>query len=559
MRSIPSTPLLHAVLALALLVCARPVAAQTSVRVVQYNIERTVGSPSSNTAGQPALAKIVKYLAPDVWTISELGGFSADYDSATMHALLAAFIDSYDIFGPTAVDGQDYFIYIGQRTDGFIAQAIVSRYPFLSTQTFSDAGGGYPALRGLVHAHVNLPGAIELGVFTAHLKALNATNDAEKRQAEATADAVTLQTWLGTHSVDAAVMTGDLNESEEPGDSDNWSGGVIGGTLPSGNIYHPITTVRDVGFADAAPASIAGNRDTLDSTSPDVRFDYVLHTASHLTFLSGEVFDTKQHTAAQLAALNAANGTSFVAGDSAAASDHLPVLEIFLVSPGAPYIAAQSASSLASTSTTLGGTINPNGFAASWRIELGTTTAYGATSFSQVLSAGTTNVNVAFQAMGLTPATTYHYRFVAENSAGISSGPDRTFMTAAFVDSDGDGLPNDWETANGFNPSLASDATLDTDGDGESNREEFAAGTNPRNGASALRIVSFTRAGADLVISWPSVFAKRYDVQYRAGLATGTWSVLQSGFVGTGAVMNATDPNAATLLAQRFYRVSAQP
>ncbi|HZJ17933.1 MAG TPA: endonuclease/exonuclease/phosphatase family protein [Chthoniobacteraceae bacterium] len=556
---LPERRCIHWLLTFAALACSQLATAQTTVRVVQYNIERTVGSPSSNTAGQPALAKILKYLAPDVWTISELGGFSADYDSATMHALLAAFIDSYDIFGPTAVDGQDYFIYIGQRTDGYIAQAIVSRYPFLSTQTFSDAGGGYPALRGLVHAHVNLPGAIELGVFTAHLKALNATSDAEKRQAEATADTATLQTWLGAHAVDAAVMTGDLNESEEPGDSDNWSGGVIGGTLPSGNVYRPITTVRDAGFADGKPASIAGNRDTLDSTSPDVRFDYVLHTASHLTYLSGEVFDTKQHSAAQLAALNAANGTSFVLGDSAAASDHLPVLEVFLVSPGAPYIAAQSASSLASTTATLGGALNPNGFATSWRIELGTNAAYGATSFSQALPAGTTNANVAFQATGLTPATTYHYRFVAENGAGISTGPDRTFMTAAFVDSDGDGLPNDWETANGFNPSIASDATLDSDGDGETNREEFVAGTNPRNGASALRIISFTRAGADLAISWPSVFAKRYDVQYRAGLASGTWSVLQSGFLGTGAVMNATDPNAATSLTQRFYRVVAQP
>jgi hypothetical protein len=74
-----------------------------------------------------------------------------------------------------------------------------------------------------------------------------------------------------------------------------------------------------------------------------------------------------------------------------------------------------------------------------------------------------------------------------------------------------------------------------------------------------LRILSFARAGADLVISWPSVFAKHYDVQYRAGLSAGTWSVLQSGFVGTGAIMNATDPNAATSLTQRFYRVVVQP
>ena len=555
--------MLRALLALALLVCARPIAAQTTVRVVQYNIERTVGSPSSNTAGQPALAKIVKYLAPDVWTINELGGNSPDYNSTTMRNLLAAFIDDYDIFGPAAAEGQDYFIYIGMRTDGYIAQGIVSRYPFLSTQTYSDAGAGYAALRGLVSAHVDLPGAVDLGVFTAHLKALSGATDAERRQAEATADAATLSTWLAAHPGDGAVMTGDFNASEEPGDNDNWSGGSIGDamTMPdsSTQIYQPITTLRNAGFADAAPVSIAGNKDTIDATSPDTRFDYVLHRASHLIYLSGSVFDTKQHSPAQLAALNAANGTNFVAADSANASDHLPVIEVFLATPGPGYIAAQSATSLASTSATLNATINPNGLATTWRIELGTTAAYGATSFSQALSAGTANVNVAFQATGLTPATTYHYRFVAENSAGISTGPNRTFTTAAFVDSDGDGLPNDWETANGFNPSLASDSMLDSDGDGESNREEFVAGTNPRNGASALRITSFTRSGADLVISWPSVFAKHYAVQHRAGFAAGTWNVLQSGFVGTGAVMNAIHSGAATPGAQQFYRVITQP
>jgi hypothetical protein len=193
---------------------------------------------------------------------------------------------------------------------------------------------------------------------------------------------------------------------------------VIGGTLPSGNVYRPITTVRDAGFADGKPASIAGNRDTLDSTSPDVRFDYVLHTASHLTYLSGEVFDTKQHSAAQLAALNAANGTSFVAGDSAAASDHLPVLEVFLVSPGAPYVAVQSASSLASTSATLGGTLNPNGFATSWRIELGTNRRLRCDLVLAGVVRGDDERKRCIPSHGLTPATTYHYRFVAENRRG---------------------------------------------------------------------------------------------------------------------------------------------
>lgn len=47
------------------------------------------------------------------------------------------------------------------------------------------------------------------------------------------------------------------------------------------------------------------------------------------------------------------------------------------------------------------------------------------------------------------------------------------------TDIDGDGMTNDYETANGFDPEDASDASEDADGDGVSNLDEFLAGTNP--------------------------------------------------------------------------------
>jgi len=56
------------------------------------------------------------------------------------------------------------------------------------------------------------------------------------------------------------------------------------------------------------------------------------------------------------------------------------------------------------------------------------------------------------------------------------------FGTAAgadLADSDGDGMHNSWETANGLNPSDPSDANGDADGDGYTNLAEYLDGTAP--------------------------------------------------------------------------------
>jgi Zn-dependent metalloprotease len=48
-----------------------------------------------------------------------------------------------------------------------------------------------------------------------------------------------------------------------------------------------------------------------------------------------------------------------------------------------------------------------------------------------------------------------------------------------FVDDDGDGIDNEWESLYGLNPSNADDAVLDADGDGLTNLQEFTAGSDP--------------------------------------------------------------------------------
>ena len=49
------------------------------------------------------------------------------------------------------------------------------------------------------------------------------------------------------------------------------------------------------------------------------------------------------------------------------------------------------------------------------------------------------------------------------------------------TDDDNDGMPDDYEIANGLNPLTAGDANQDADGDGFTNLEEFEAGSDPQD------------------------------------------------------------------------------
>lgn len=49
-----------------------------------------------------------------------------------------------------------------------------------------------------------------------------------------------------------------------------------------------------------------------------------------------------------------------------------------------------------------------------------------------------------------------------------------------YVDTDGDGMPDEWETAHGLNPRDPSDAASDLNGDGYTNIEDYINGLDPR-------------------------------------------------------------------------------
>jgi DNA-binding beta-propeller fold protein YncE len=90
-------------------------------------------------------------------------------------------------------------------------------------------------------------------------------------------------------------------------------------------------------------------------------------------------------------------------------------------------------------SATVRAGIDPDGFSTGYRIEYGTTAAYGASAPVPDASLGPESEckSISVAIAGLRLASKYHYRIVAHNTAGTIEGPDQSFETlpAALIES----------------------------------------------------------------------------------------------------------------------------
>jgi streptogramin lyase len=107
--------------------------------------------------------------------------------------------------------------------------------------------------------------------------------------------------------------------------------------------------------------------------------------------------------------------------------------------PVAPAAVTAAATAVTSSSATLNGSVNPEGWATSYDFEWGTTAGYGHRTPAAETSAGAGTGALAEDGAltSLTPATTYHFRVFASNCGGCAEGTaygaDTTFTTAAAL------------------------------------------------------------------------------------------------------------------------------
>jgi hypothetical protein len=111
-------------------------------------------------------------------------------------------------------------------------------------------------------------------------------------------------------------------------------------------------------------------------------------------------------------------------------------LVVALVLPGGaaaaskkPEVVTGGVADVQPSTVTLTGTVRPRGAQTTHFFQIGLNRLYGTNTPGLVLARNAGRTRVTAPVTGLVPATTYHYRVVAQNRNGLVFGKDRTFKT----------------------------------------------------------------------------------------------------------------------------------
>ena len=115
----------------------------------------------------------------------------------------------------------------------------------------------------------------------------------------------------------------------------------------------------------------------------------------------------------------------------------------------------------------------------------------------------------------------YYLSEGSSSKAGYDLKTGTPISDTAGSDSDGDGMPDDWERSYGLLVG-GNDANLDADGDGFTNLQEFELGTRPDSPTSFFKAVLSPAPATpgSYQLTWNSVAGKTYVIEWSPDLAT---------------------------------------
>lgn len=117
------------------------------------------------------------------------------------------------------------------------------------------------------------------------------------------------------------------------------------------------------------------------------------------------------------------------------------------------------------------------------------------------------------------------------NGAGVADDY-YTLIKQGAADSDGDGIPDEYEIAHGLDRHNPADALLDSDGDGINNLNEYVLGLNSQVPDRYVFTANRNAQNGAVSVNFPTITARNYRVWYSDNLTT--WNPASPIIAGTG-------------------------